>query len=158
MATVVGEKEIDLANLSLEQLNGLKGQTEEEIQSLSGNFAVMRDARARYQESLSAVQELGRTGEGREILVPLTSSLYVPGKIVDANRMLVDVGTGYFAEKDRRRTAEFLERKIAMVTGNLDSLKNLIDVKRKNLETLASFMRQRIAQIEARRGAAIQTR
>lgn len=35
------------------------------------------------------------------MLVPLTSSLYVPGKIVDCDKVMVDVGTGYYVEKVR---------------------------------------------------------
>ena len=32
------------------------------------------------------------------MLVPLTASLYVPGSLDDAEKVLVDVGTGYFIE------------------------------------------------------------
>lgn len=32
------------------------------------------------------------------MLVPLTASLYVPGRLDDADKVLVDVGTGYFIE------------------------------------------------------------
>lgn len=32
------------------------------------------------------------------MLVPLTASLYVPGKLDDADKVLVDIGTGYFVE------------------------------------------------------------
>lgn len=32
------------------------------------------------------------------MLVPLTASLYVPGTLDDAEKVLVDVGTGYFIE------------------------------------------------------------
>jgi len=35
----------------------------------------------------------------KPILVPLTSSLYVPGKLADTSNVLVDVGTGYYIEK-----------------------------------------------------------
>lgn len=35
----------------------------------------------------------------KKILIPLTSSLYVPGRIKDTQNVLVDVGTGYFVEK-----------------------------------------------------------
>lgn len=35
---------------------------------------------------------------GKKILVPLTASLYVPGSLDDAEKVLVDVGTGYFIE------------------------------------------------------------
>lgn len=32
------------------------------------------------------------------MLVPLTASLYVPGTLDDADKVLVDIGTGYFVE------------------------------------------------------------
>ena len=38
-------------------------------------------------------------GLGKPILVPLTSSLYVSGKLKNAGKVLVDVGTGYYIEK-----------------------------------------------------------
>ena len=37
--------------------------------------------------------------QGKSILVPLTSSLYVPGTLKNAGKVLVDVGTGYYIEK-----------------------------------------------------------
>ncbi|CAN0576303.1 unnamed protein product, partial [Ectocarpus sp. 12 AP-2014] len=45
--------------------------------------------------------------------VPLTQSLYVPGRIVEADKMMVDVGTGYYVQKDQQKTAEFLGRKVS---------------------------------------------
>lgn len=36
-----------------------------------------------------------------EILVPLTSSLYVPGRLADREKVVVDVGTGFYVEKVR---------------------------------------------------------
>ena len=38
-------------------------------------------------------------GKDPEILVPLTSSLYVKGKMADREKVLVDVGTGFYVEK-----------------------------------------------------------
>lgn len=35
------------------------------------------------------------------ILIPLTSSLYVPGKLTDLENVVVDVGTGYYVQKVR---------------------------------------------------------
>lgn len=37
----------------------------------------------------------------KKVLIPLTSSLYVPGKIKDTENVIVDIGTGYFVEKVR---------------------------------------------------------
>ena len=38
---------------------------------------------------------------GKDILVPLTTSLYVPGKLASTELVLVDVGTGFYVEKVR---------------------------------------------------------
>jgi Prefoldin subunit len=35
----------------------------------------------------------------KTILIPLTSSLYLPGKLKDAENVIVDVGTGYYVKK-----------------------------------------------------------
>ena len=35
----------------------------------------------------------------KTILVPLTNSLYVPGKLADPENVIVDVGTGYYVKK-----------------------------------------------------------
>lgn len=41
------------------------------------------------------------TAAGKEVLVPMTTSLYVPGTMADTETVIVDVGTGYFVEKVR---------------------------------------------------------
>jgi prefoldin alpha subunit len=151
MASIAGQRDINLASLSLEQLNQLKTQHQEEVQSLTANYAALRDGMARYQEAKAAVGAMGRKAEGREILVPLTQSLYVPGKVIDGDTLLVDIGTGYYAEKNQKDTEEFLNRKAGMVETNLTSLREVIDMKRKAYDTLVMFMRQRMAQIEANR-------
>lgn len=37
--------------------------------------------------------------EDKTILVPLTNSLYVPGKLSDPENVIVDIGTGYYVKK-----------------------------------------------------------
>lgn len=38
----------------------------------------------------------------KPILVPLTTSLYVPGTLAETNNVIVDVGTGFYVEKVRQ--------------------------------------------------------
>jgi prefoldin subunit 5 len=45
---------------------------------------------------------------GKQILVPLTSSLYVPGKMSDVESVIVDVGTGYYVKKVGPRSYDIL--------------------------------------------------
>lgn len=35
---------------------------------------------------------------GEEMLLPLTGSLYVTGRVASVEKVIVDIGTGYFAE------------------------------------------------------------
>jgi hypothetical protein len=53
-----------------------------------------------FQRSASRSCVMGWADEvGREILIPLTSSLYVPGRLTDVENVVIDVGTGYYVKK-----------------------------------------------------------
>jgi prefoldin alpha subunit len=39
--------------------------------------------------------------EKKDILVPMTNSLYVKGRLSQPDRVIVDVGTGFYVEKVR---------------------------------------------------------
>jgi prefoldin alpha subunit len=41
----------------------------------------------------------GIVADKKDILVPLTNSLYVRGKLSDPDRFIVDIGTGFYVEK-----------------------------------------------------------
>jgi prefoldin alpha subunit len=49
---------------------------------------------------------------GTPIMVPITASLYVKGKLATADNVLVDVGTGYFVEKSVPDADDYLKRKV----------------------------------------------
>ncbi|CAN0197825.1 unnamed protein product [Ectocarpus fasciculatus] len=113
------QQSIDLSVLSLEQLNQMKTQHEEEVQTLSGNFMKLRDAQGRLAQCIySATASAASTPACISSIskVPLTQSLYVPGRIVEADKMMVDVGTGYYVQKDQQKTAEFLGRKVSFAS------------------------------------------
>ncbi len=86
--SVSNEREIQPMNLSLEQLNALKGQHEEEIQELSKQLESLASAKARFSTAKATLLDLGSTPENRKLLVPLNSSLYVPGKIVNPDKVI----------------------------------------------------------------------
>lgn len=53
------------------------------------------------------------------MLVPLTASLYVPGSLDDAEKVLVDVGTGYFIEVTWLAVVVYTLTYILVQLGNL---------------------------------------
>ena len=45
-------------------------------------------------------------------MVPLTSSLYVPGLLDETNTVMLGVGGGFFIEKDIAGATDYCQRKI----------------------------------------------
>jgi len=126
-----GGNTIQLDTLSLDQLQQLQQQQEGRMQIFTNRYAQLRSAAARLQQSSIAVEEL-KAGQDddtatatKEVFVPLTESVYVPGKIQllqpDAKDLLVELGTGYFVEKTAQETQEYLERKMKLVDANSDN-------------------------------------
>ena len=55
-------------------------------------------------------------------MVPLTASLYVPGTLADPDRVVIDIGTGYFIETTAAKGAAYCARKVDFVRAQLDAL------------------------------------
>ncbi|EWM20801.1 hypothetical protein NSK_005472 [Nannochloropsis salina CCMP1776] len=144
MASVVGEREIDLSKLSIEQLNQLKTQLGEELETITRHYASLREAQSRLNGCRTSVNELAPTKNGDEILVPLTQSLYVPGTISDADKVLVDVGTGYYIEKTLPKAKEYLEKKIAVINTNAESVAQVLTQKEKSLRMVSGYFQKKL--------------
>lgn len=68
--------------------------------------------------------------QGREIMVPLTSSLYVPGIMEDNNKVMLEVGAGYFVEENVDKAREYCERKAKTLQENGTKVGEIIQVKK----------------------------
>jgi prefoldin alpha subunit len=141
---------VNLDNMSLDELNQLKGQQEQQVQALTNQYARLRAAAARLSASDQAVLEFDPSFEGKEVMVPLTASLYVPGKIRDPTKVLIELGTGFFAEKSTKDCSDFLQRKLALVDTNSENITHAIQNSRQNLESIAGAMQGKMLEIRAR--------
>ena len=82
---------VDLDKLSLEELNQAKQQEEGRLQALTGRYAQLRAAAARLTASSNAIAEISPSSEGKEVMIPLTESVYAPGKLREPNKLVVCV-------------------------------------------------------------------
>ncbi|XP_067132696.1 prefoldin subunit 5 [Centruroides vittatus] len=120
---------IDITTLGLPQLTQLKQQLDQEIDLFGTSLQQLKIAQTKYQESGECVEKLTPETEGKEMLVPLTTSMYVPGNIVDVNKVIVDIGTGYFVEKDIPSAKDYFKRKINFVTQQMEKIQRLANEK-----------------------------
>ncbi|EPQ30295.1 uncharacterized protein PFL1_02411 [Pseudozyma flocculosa PF-1] len=147
-------QQVDVTSLDLPQLVEVKKQLESEIQHLTSSFGQLKGAQAKFKSCIECVDSIKPENADKTTLVPLTSSLYVPGKLADLENVIVDVGTGYFVEKSTADAKKMYAQKIEFVTKNLEQLQETIMRKQDNLQTVTEIMRAKlIQQQQQQRGA-----
>ncbi|GJM84884.1 hypothetical protein PR202_ga00596 [Eleusine coracana subsp. coracana] len=147
---------IELDKLSVEQLKGLKEQTDLEVNLLQDSLTKIRTASSRLENASAALQDLSLRPQGKtfspsafrwkQILVPLTASLYVPGSLDDAEKVLIDVGTGYFIEKTMAQGKEYCERKINLLKSNFDELLEVYTKKKTIADQMGTILEAKLRQ------------
>ncbi|KAK9447766.1 Prefoldin [Limtongia smithiae] len=139
------QKTVDLTALSAQQLSEVKSQLEQELEHLSQSFQQLRQAQAKFEECIATVSKTFREeNKDKKVLVPLTSSLYVPGVVEDVETVLVDVGTGYYVEKNPKDATTFYESKVSTLQKNLVDLEAIVNSKMGNLRVVEEVLRQKI--------------
>ena len=75
------KQERKIETLSPQELVEIQKQLEEDLQTLRQSLDGMNLAASKFQESKAVIGSLANDVTDKEIMIPLTSSLYVPGKI-----------------------------------------------------------------------------
>jgi prefoldin alpha subunit len=83
-------------------------------------------------------------------MIPLTESLYAPGKIVDGSKILVELGAGFFVEKNSKDALKVLERKSKIVDANSENVLAAAEAASRNVEAVKAAMQGKIMEIQAR--------
>lgn len=78
------------------------------------------------------------------MLVPLTGSMYVSGKLADPRNVLVDIGTGYYVQKSVEDAKDYFKRKVEYVTEQMEKIQHLGLDKSKMRETIADIIEMKI--------------
>ena len=88
-------------------------------------------------------------------MIPLTESLYAPGKIVDPNKILVELGAGFFVEKSADDALKVLERKYKVVDKNTENVMTAIEATSRNVQALNSAMQGKMMEIQTKQAGAL---
>ncbi|EGN97277.1 hypothetical protein SERLA73DRAFT_139436 [Serpula lacrymans var. lacrymans S7.3] len=137
-------QQINVTDLDLPQLSDVKRQLEEELNHLTNSFAQLKQAQAKFKACIENASEIKPQNKGTTILVPLTNSLYVPGRLNDTENVIVDVGTGYYVKKSRAQASKYYQTKVDYIRTNLDSLQETIQKKQENMTFLLNVMQAKI--------------
>ncbi|XP_005532898.1 PREDICTED: prefoldin subunit 5 [Pseudopodoces humilis] len=143
---------VSVGELGLPQLELLKGQLEQEVEFLSSSLAQLKVVQTKFVEAKECLNVLHKGNEGKDLLVPLTSSMYVPGKLQDVRTVLVDVGTGYYVEKSADDARAFFKRKIEFLTRQMEKIQPALQEKHAMKQAVLEMMTQKLQQLTAAQG------
>jgi prefoldin alpha subunit len=147
----------------VQQLSQVKKQFDDEVTHLTNSYQNLRVAQQKFKDCVVSVKDgVAGSAKGKfwpqlspvkqhtddslekTLLVPLTSSLYVPGKLASTRHVLVDVGTGFYVEKTTDDALTFYNGKIEELAGNIKELENVVNGKANNLRMIEEVLRQKM--------------
>merc|ERR1711931_569981 len=112
---------VDIRQLNPQQLTEVSQRIDQELQVLQGCHNELMSVRKKFITSREAVNDM-KGNNGQPLMVPLTGSLYVRGKLSDNEKYIVDIGTNYYVEKNQQEAVEFFDRKLKYVEENMDKV------------------------------------
>lgn len=126
------KKEVPLESLNLEQLTAVGKQIEQDINSYSSYYTSLKVALAKFLDNKDYIKDLKNCKE-KEILVPITSSLYIPGKSTDIKSVMIEVGANYFVGTNIQKAQSFCDRKVKIIKESMDKIDSIIKSKNDQL-------------------------
>ena len=72
----------------------IKNQLDQDLQFYQESLGNLKHAQTKFQDSGDSLGKFTPENKDKEILVPLTGSMYVPGQLSNSENVLVDIGTG----------------------------------------------------------------
>jgi len=121
------------------------------MQMLNANYASLKAAQKKFLASADSVTAMNAesSSSNRDTMIPLTSSLYVPARLVPEAELLVDIGTNFLVGKRAPEAKEMLLKKADLLKSNTESLMKVIGGKQQNLETVNEMIMSRRLEASA---------
>eukprot|EP00892_Ulva_mutabilis_P010627 jgi/Ulvmu1/7937/UM004_0170.1 len=141
-------KTVRIESLPLDQLRLLQKQISQELEAKQKAAQVLASTASSFSSSRSAAQDLGSVKDGEKMMVPLTESLYVEGFVHEKDKILVDIGTGYFAERTCEEAADFCARKIQDLKENIDQIGEQIREKEQLQANVEAIMQDKMRALQ----------
>ncbi len=115
---------------------------------LTQSYSQLVSATNKFHDSKLVLNYLKERAWGKEIMVPLTSSLYVPGRMDDNNKVMIEVGAGYFIEEGVDKSREYCERKAKALQENANKVGEIVQVKKVQLGKIDTEYKKRLEALQ----------
>ncbi|KAH3743845.1 prefoldin, alpha subunit [Pelomyxa schiedti] len=123
------KKAIPIGSLSVDDLQSIKQRVEAEIEQLSTSLDTLGVAVEKFLDSKEALAAFVPQNKNKQVLIPLTTSLYVPAIMSDVDTVTVNVGANYFIRQSPRAAEKYFDRRVTTINGQRDQLKKVLQNK-----------------------------
>lgn len=106
---------------------------------LKQSFGQLKQVQERFMQNIASLTIMKSSSDdpsSKLLMVPITTSVYVHAESSVNDKVLVDIGTGYFIEKSLKDADEYYTRKIRFLHEQLQKIEKIIIEKSKNLSLI----------------------
>ncbi|KAI0557350.1 Prefoldin [Gracilaria domingensis] len=144
---------VALGSLAPQQLQKIQSDLQREIEIISASLAQLSNAVQRLTASRENAAHMAEMEVDSEVMVPITSSIYLPGKLQDTSKVLIDIGTGFFVEKTPIAAKEYFARRASLLKEEQDRATQIHTQKRQHLEAVSAVLHRKTAELNASEGS-----
>lgn len=132
---------------TLQELHQARTALSQEFQLLQSSFGSLKEAESRFRMCQQALDEFTKSDDSkdsRELLIPMTGSVFFHGRPHPSSSptVKVDIGTGVYLEKTFPKAREYYERKIEMLKEQFALIEGKAREKAGMLDMLTKAIKQ----------------
>ncbi|KOB87101.1 hypothetical protein PFDG_03172 [Plasmodium falciparum Dd2] len=109
-----------------------------DISSSKENTDINEEKKDDQQEEKQIIKEDEK--KSFDVHIPLTSLVYIPGKIVNTDNFLVRMGTNYYVERNSTQVIEYYNNKIKKINEQITKLKITIIEKKNEIDLCKNYI------------------
>lgn len=123
----------------LEQLSAQLQQLEEQRQALSGEVERLRNLQGEITEAVDALETIETDSK---LQVPVGGGAFVKATVEDVDEVIVRLGGGFAAERDREGAIETLTHRRELLSDRTDELREVIEEVESNITSIEGSARE----------------
>ena len=137
MATPEPKKTIDLKTLSLGHLNHLKARVKGDVKNYGRSYTLLKNLEQKFEDSKYFIEQISKTSEiGADIMIPISPSVYVPGKLKDTNSYIIQIGANFFVSYSYEGALQHCNRQVEFSKTSSSHAEKRMNEKRKFIQAI----------------------
>ena len=142
----ISHQQLNLENYNVQELAQIKKKVDDDIKTILDSYNGFKFLHKKFEEAKVLIKNVSeQKNENSQILIPLSNSLFIPGKIVDTDKFIVDIGTGYYAERNSSKAIEHCDHTLEVIKTNGEKMVKEINTKQEIRDKITIEMQKRMS-------------